>query len=256
MGQYADTGEFSGMERVMMRARRHLVALGVGMLVLSSFAETVSAEPLEELLDERPSPESLDFRSKMERSVNEAREAAGRLSPQYPATIRHLRFEGGVPFADAQVSKEMMERMKKAAIERGKETYKELIKTAEKRVKEWESPPEYEECESSNEEKIDFALEDLTGEEQVVGDILFLAENPPLNFEEKFGENVQLQVLNQKSSPVAQGFAESLQLSCLPSRIRLTNRALYRYQGDAALERFESKGAGSSTRMPTPSSKR
>jgi hypothetical protein len=241
------------MGTVMMRGRRHLVALGAGLLVLSSVSVRVSAEPLEELLDERPSPESLDFRSKMERSVNEAREAAGRLSPQYPTTIRHLRFEGGVPFADAQVSNEMMEKMKKAAIEQGKGTYKELIKTAEKRVKEWESPPDYEECASSNEEKIDFALEDLPGEEQVVGDILFLADNPPLNFEEKFGENVQLQVLNQKSSPVARGFAESLQLSCLPSRIRLTNRALYRYQGDAALGRFEVKGASRSTRAPTPS---
>lgn len=217
-----------------------LVASLAVMLELVA-ASGVGADGRENGPQRRPSAAEMRSQADSQRTL-EAAQAAGKMLPRnYPAAVRHIRFAEGPRFADAPRTNKAFESLKKGAQSLGEKMHRDLNEAAQKQLEKWSRPESVPPCLSSKVEKIELGSGLGQPKETLMGDFLFLSTDPPLDFVNRYGEAVVVQPLNQKSHPVVRGFAEAAQITCVPVRLRLTNRALHRFEGDAALKYFEQK---------------
>lgn len=219
------------------KARAALMVLP-GIVALAS---SLRAEPLDEVLESRQSPAEKQLEVATQATLNAASAAAAALPRQYPAAVRHLRFSEGPRFADVPRAETIKATIEKVASQRAEKTFRELTEEAKKQQEKWSRPEDLPTCSASREEKFDLQSAKAVGEEMVVQDMLFLGSDPPLDFETRYGESVEVQRLNGGADPLTRGFAQGARITCVPARFRLTNRALYRLEGEAALRRFEDK---------------
>lgn len=211
------------------------------LLLVASGASGGLAESLDEVLEPEQSAADKQMEAATQATLNASTAAAAALPRQYPAAVRHLRFPEGPRFVDVPKVDALKGALGKGAQQAAEKTFRELNEAAKKQQEKWSRPEDLPTCLASKEEKIPLQAAKRGGEEMVVQDLLFLGSDPPLDFETRYGESVEVQRLNQGADPISRGFAEGARITCVPVRLRLTTHALYRLEGQAALQRFEDK---------------
>jgi hypothetical protein len=129
--------------------------------------------------------------------------------------------------------------MRQKVEESAKKTFSMLMDVAKKEAQRQANPGPMASCSESRTEQLDV---DFLGEELgdfVFQDMLFLGEDPPLDAEDRFGDLVQISVLKEGGDPFTRAFLEGITVSCVPFRVRLTNKGMTRYFGEAALQKLE-----------------
>lgn len=207
---------------------------------------TARAETLEAELQPRLPAAIKQLESQLLQTLEASKAAEIRLPRQYPAAVRHLRFPDGMRFADVPSSKDKLAEIESKIKEVAPQTYGNMVAASEQKVKKLTSAQQLPPCLSSDEESINFDAPIEGADELLLGDLLFLGTEPPLDYETRYGEAVTVHALNRDNTEIFRGFAEAIKITCLPTRIRMTGRGLFRYEGGAALRRF------SDNEMSTP----
>jgi hypothetical protein len=207
------------------RAVCFLSLLGVGQL------SDVVAEPLDGLGKVTPKP-TLNTSSTIREEQNQQQKKTIPLS-------RHVRFSSGLPFSAARPAQDLNARLKEMVNREGGKSFEALLDASKKDLEKLEHPVPLPTCGAAREEKLDLGLSEQLPYEVIIEDLLFLGEDPPLDAESRFGESAMIQVLNEKASASLRGFSDALGVSCVPYRVRTTTQAIYRFEGEAALKRYE-----------------
>lgn len=153
--------------------------------------------------------------------------------------IRQVRFSTGLPFSAVRPKQDSTTRLLEAVKQEGGKSFERYLKAAEQEIEKLKHPDPLPPCGAAREDKLDFRLTEKIPDEVIVEDLLFLAEDPPLDAESRFGESAMVQVLSGKASPALRGFADAMGVTCLPYRVRTTTQSIYRFEGEAALKRYE-----------------
>ncbi len=153
--------------------------------------------------------------------------------------IRHVRFSSGLPFSAALPAQDLQARLTEMVNREGGKSFQVLLDASEKDLEKLELPDPLPKCVAAREKKLDLGLSEKLPYEVIIEDLLFLGEDPPLDAESRFGESAMIQVLNEKASASLRGFSDALGVSCVPYRVRTTTQAIYRFEGEAALKRYE-----------------
>lgn len=153
--------------------------------------------------------------------------------------VRHVRFSSGFKFSDAKSLRQSVENIKNLVNRAGRAVGTRFLESSLAEVKKLQNPKSLPKCGTSRESKLDLKFKEDIPHEVIVEDLLFLGSDPPFDSESRFGESVMIQVLDSNSILAAPGFETSFGVKCLPYRIRTTTRAIYRFEGEAALKRYE-----------------
>jgi hypothetical protein len=199
--------------------------LGIGQLSAGV------AEPLDGLGKVTPTP-TLDTPSTIPEEQNQEQKKTIPL-------IRHVRFSSGLPFSAARPAQDFQARLTEMVNREGGKSFEALLEASKKDLEKLEHPVPLPTCGAAREEKLDLGLSEQLPYEVIIEDLLFLGEDPPLDAESRFGESAMIQVLNEKASASLRGFSDALGVSCVPYRVRTTTQAIYRFEGEAALKRYE-----------------
>jgi hypothetical protein len=153
--------------------------------------------------------------------------------------VRHVRFPGGLSFSSVQPKQDPTARLLGFVNEEGGKSFEKYLEAVEREIEKLKNPDPLPRCAASREEKVTFELPEEAPYEVIIEDFLFLAEDPPLDAESRFGESAMIHLLNEKGDPSLRGFADAMGVDCLPYRLRTTTRAIYRFEGETALKRYE-----------------
>ena len=153
--------------------------------------------------------------------------------------IRHVRFSGGLPFLAAHPAQDPIARLLELINREGGKSFESYLEATNRELEKSEHPKLLPRCAGARKEKLDLELSEEFSHEVIIEDILFLGEDPPLDSESRYGESATIYVLDKKTSPALRGFSDAIGVSCVPYRVRTTTQAIYRFEGEDAIKRYE-----------------
>ena len=227
------------------KAGHCFVMVGACFLTLLMFVATAYADDLNRILREdvealhREVSPDIDARNRVSVLQQEA-ESLPQLSShqQKNRTRTHIKMSGGLAFPLSE----------HVVLESKTETSSGTDGRFVEAMRIFELPPRCDQNHTDREERGSLAL---SGAEETLLDSVYLREElAPVDASEVFGQKTRVFPYGPKSNPGVLYRMRADEIPCVPFRIRVTSRALYRDRGENALKNYDRDPSDRGTHHP------
>ena len=227
------------------KAAHCFVMVGACFLTLLMFVATAYADDLNRLLREdvealhREVSPDMDARKRVSVLQQEA-ESLPQLSShqQKNRTRTHIKMSGGLAFP---LSEHVVLESKTETSSGSDGRFVEAMRV-------FELPPRCDQNHTDREERGSLAL---SGAEETLLDSVYLREElAPVDASEVFGQKTRVFPYGPKSNPGVLYRMRADEIPCVPFRIRVTSRAIYRDRGENALKNYDRDPSDRGTHHP------
>ncbi len=211
----------------VVMAGTYLLGLSLCLLEASADDPNRSLRQDVEALHRQSSPD-LDARKKvstLEQEVSSGQETYA--YAQRDRTRTHIKMTGGLPFP---LSEHVVLEPKEGSVTVSDDHFVEALRV-------FELPSR---CDQNRTDREDISSLVLSGTEETLLDSLYLREEwAPVDASEVFGEKTKVFPVGQRSNPGVLYRMRADEVPCIPFRIRVTSRAIYRDRGENALRNYD-----------------
>ena len=227
------------------KAAHCFVMIGACFLTLLTFVATAYADDLNRLLREdvealhREVSPDIDARNRVSVLQQEAESLPQLSSHQQKHRNRtHIKMSGGLAFP---LSEHVVLESKTETSSGSDGRFVEAMRV-------FELPPRCDQNHTDREERGSLAL---SGAEETLLDSVYLREElAPVDASEVFGQKTRVFPYGPKSNPGVLYRMRADEIPCVPFRIRVTSRALYRDRGENALKNYDRDPSDRGTHHP------
>lgn len=227
------------------KAAHCFVMVGACFLTLLTFVATAYADDLNRLLREdvealhREVSPDIDARNRVSVLQQEAESLPQLSSHQQKHRNRtHIKMSGGLAFP---LSEHVVLESKTETSSGSDGGFVEAMRV-------FELPPRCDQNHTDREERGSLAL---SGAEETLLDSVYLREElAPVDASEVFGQKTRVFPYGPKSNPGVLYRMRADEIPCVPFRIRVTSRALYRDRGENALKNYDRDPSDRGTHHP------